>query len=131
MMRVRGNVCGNRRVTVHTKTVVVWPKLRAAINVHIVRMGMASGAGCAAFEKTLTLPQRKRFVRNLPRPPVRPVCWILRSRQAVLHYRREEVVVVRSCLEVISVDIAQRVALRADCRAPCCVQSGRVENGAP
>jgi hypothetical protein len=63
MMCVRGNVRGNRRVTGCTKTVVVEPKLRAAIDVHIVRMGMASDAGCATFKKTLALPQGKRFVR--------------------------------------------------------------------
>src|SRR5262245_6397037 len=105
-------------------------KLRIAIDVGFVRIGVTVRTGGPPAEKALTLPEPDRIVRETPRPAINPEARILRRTRRMLEHRHEEIVVVGPGAKSRSDSVAERVALRADHAAALGIDASCPDNQA-
>ncbi len=102
-----GEICADCLVALRAETVVGWAELLIEIYVGVVGTNVAGDAGCAALEKTRTLPEAECIVGKAASAAIGPVRGIFGSGQSVFEVRQKVIVVICASAEAIDVDVAE------------------------
>src|SRR5471030_2237835 len=106
------------------ESVGVGAKLRVAFDLRLMGVDVAGHAGDPAFQETLALPQAEGVVRKTPRAAVGPVGGVLVLGLVVFQDGKKEVIVIGARRKTVHVDVAKRVALRANHGVSRSIQAG-------